>query len=102
MATIITERDIPTRERFVLYKVGWAGYQQLLAMTANRRVRVTYDRGDVELMAPLPIHEAYKHLLGRIVETICEELDLPWLKAVRAWVRSDVAPESRKPPGGRA
>jgi Uma2 family endonuclease len=63
-------------ERFVLRDVGWAGYQSLLKMVENRRVRVTYDRGDVELMAPLSIHERYKSLIGRMIEAITEELDI--------------------------
>ena len=63
-------------ERFVFYDVGWEGYQALLKLTENRRVRVTYDRGKAEVMAPLPIHEIYKALFGRLVEAIGEELDI--------------------------
>lgn len=64
-------------QRFVLYGVGWEGYQTLLKMVENRRVRVTYNCGDVELMTPLPIHELYKHLVGRMIDAIGEELDIP-------------------------
>jgi len=63
-------------ERFVFWDVGWDGYLSLLKMVENRRVRVTYDRGHVELMAPLPIHERYKSLIGRMIEAITEELDI--------------------------
>jgi Uma2 family endonuclease len=63
-------------ERFVFWDVGWQGYQSLLKMLENRRVRVTYDRGHVELMAPLSIHERYKHLTGRMIDTMAEELDI--------------------------
>jgi Uma2 family endonuclease len=79
MATVTLPRTKPdlAGQRFVLYSVGWEGYQILLKMVENRRVRVTYDRGDVELMAPLPIHELYKHLVGRMIDTIGEELDIP-------------------------
>src|SRR5271156_5723577 len=63
-------------ERFVLRDVGWTGYQTLLKMVENRRVRVTYHRGDVELMAPLSIHERYKSLIGRMIDTITEELEI--------------------------
>ena len=63
-------------ERFVLRDVGWTGYQTLLKMVENRRVRVTYDRGDVELMAPQSIHERYKSLIGRMIDTITEEFEI--------------------------
>jgi Uma2 family endonuclease len=63
-------------ERFVFRGVGWTGYQSILKMVENRRVRVTYDRGDVELMASLAIHERYKHLIGRMIDTIAEELEI--------------------------
>jgi Uma2 family endonuclease len=76
MASIATRQDAKL-ERFVFYGVGWEGYQSLLKMVDNRRVRVTYDRGDVELMAPLAIHELYKKAFGRLVDIICEELDIP-------------------------
>ena len=61
----------------MLFDIGWEGYQTLLRMLGERPVRVTYDRGNVELMTTSPIHEIYKHLLGRMVDTIGEELDIP-------------------------
>lgn len=67
----------PAPERFLFRGVGWEGYQAILKLVANRRVRVTYDRGDVELMSPLPIHERYKSLFGRMIETLTEELGSP-------------------------
>jgi len=78
MATATEPMTKPERapERFFFRDVGWTGYQTLLKMVENRRVRVTYDRGDVELMAPLSIHERYKSLIGRMIETIGEELEI--------------------------
>jgi Uma2 family endonuclease len=78
MATVTeprTKLDRPV-EQFLFWDVGWTGYQSLLKMVENRRVRVTYDRGNVELMAPLSIHERYKHLIGRMIDTIAEELEI--------------------------
>src|SRR4051794_39001340 len=77
MDTVVATKGGAAAEHFLLYGVGWEGYRTLLKMVENRRVRVTYDRGDVELMAPLPIHELYKHLVGRMIDTIGEELDIP-------------------------
>lgn len=79
MATI-TEPRVKTVEgerRFVLHDVGWEGYQTLLKMIADRPIRLTYDRGSVELMAPLLVHEHYGNRLGFMIEAITEELDIP-------------------------
>ncbi|WP_242017785.1 MULTISPECIES: Uma2 family endonuclease [Cyanophyceae] len=42
----------------------------------QRGIRLTYDRGLLEIMAPLAPHEGYKKLLGRFVETLTEELNI--------------------------
>jgi Uma2 family endonuclease len=65
----------------LLYGIGWDGYQKVLDVLANRPIRLTYDRGDLELMSPLAKHERYKQLLGRVVEVVTEELDIPMIAA---------------------
>jgi Uma2 family endonuclease len=58
--------------------VDWDGYEALLKIVGDRRsIRVTYDRGTVELMSPLPVHERYGYLLGRMVQAVTEELEIP-------------------------
>ena len=59
--------------------VGWQGYQALLTMVADQPVRITYDRGDVELMSLLYKHKRNKSLLARMVEILTEELDIPMI-----------------------
>jgi Uma2 family endonuclease len=44
---------------------------------AGRRLRITYDRGSLEIMTLSPEHECYKKLLGRLIEALTEELGLP-------------------------
>ncbi len=64
--------------RFSIPGVDWEGYEALLKIVGDRAtIRVTYDRGFVELMSPLYKHDRYGNLLGRMVETITEELGLP-------------------------
>jgi len=61
----------------ILQGVKWQTYQLLaldLAETSNQHL--TYDRGILEIMTPLPEHERNKRLLGRIVETTTEILGL--------------------------
>lgn len=48
------------RQRFVLWNIGWDAYEKIVDALNEQHVRVTYDRGDIELMSPLPIHEAVK------------------------------------------
>jgi Uma2 family endonuclease len=76
MATALSERLQGATQRFVLHDIDWEGYQSLLKILGDQPVRVTYDRGTLELMTPLPIHERYKSLFGRLIETLTEELDM--------------------------
>ncbi len=48
MATATTRAKKPdlVPERFFFPQVGWAGSQSVLKLVENRRVRVTYDRGE--------------------------------------------------------
>jgi Uma2 family endonuclease len=46
-------------------------------MVGDQPVRLTYDRGDVELMSPLPKHERKKSLLGQFVRILARELRVP-------------------------
>jgi hypothetical protein len=72
-----TPVSIQGEHRIVIRAVGWQGYQSLLKMVGDQPVRLTYDRGDVELMSPLPIHERKKSCLGRAVRILTEELLMP-------------------------
>ncbi len=62
----------------VLYGIDWRTYTRLLrAFEGSRRFRITYDRGTLEIMAPLLHHEAPAYLLGRFIDVLTEELRLP-------------------------
>jgi Uma2 family endonuclease len=57
--------------------ISWQTYENLLTeLGVNRRLRLTYNRGTLEIMVPSPEHERYKKVLGRFVETLGEELDV--------------------------
>jgi Uma2 family endonuclease len=56
--------------------ISWQTYQSLLRELSDRRLRLTYNRGFLEIMALSPEHEIYKKLLGRFVEIIAEELKI--------------------------
>ncbi len=52
--TATTQRG---RDCFVLYNIGWQGYNKILEEVGNREYRITYSPGNLELMSPLPVHE---------------------------------------------
>jgi Uma2 family endonuclease len=54
----------------VLSGVRWQTYESLLADVDNRRFRLTYDRGNLEIMAPQFRHESYADALGVLVKAL--------------------------------
>lgn len=68
----------PAGQNFLLYDADWKTYSRLLRVFAERpSVRLTYDRGVLEIMSPLPEHESDARFLGRLATTLSEELALP-------------------------
>jgi hypothetical protein len=52
MATTLEPRPrvVSIEQRFVLFNIGWEGYEALLKILGDRPIRTTYDRGNLELM----------------------------------------------------
>ncbi len=63
--------------RFMLHDVSWSFYQSFLRELGNRPVRLTYDRGNLEIMAPSFRHESLSTILGRFIEILTMELNIP-------------------------
>jgi Uma2 family endonuclease len=62
----------------VLHGIDWPTYVRLVRAFAGRRgLRLTYDRGTLEIMTLTYGHESLAHLLGRFVVALTEELGLP-------------------------
>src|SRR5262249_45343136 len=57
--------------------VSWGDYEAMLRIVGDRPIRVTYDRGAMEVFMPSFGHEDDAHLLGLVVETLTDELDVP-------------------------
>src|ERR1700678_2828944 len=77
--------------RVVIRRVGWDGYQSLQRMVGDQPIRLTYDRGDVELMSPLLKHERRKSLLGQFVRILARELHIPVMPTgSTTWSREDL------------
>jgi len=66
-----------TSSHLLLYGISWEIYEQLLEIFAEQPTpRMTYYKGTLELMTPLPEHETYSWTLGRLVVALSEELGL--------------------------
>jgi Uma2 family endonuclease len=60
--------------RVLLHNVSWASYVAIgNALPDHPGLRMTFDRGNLEIMTTSPLHEIYKKRLGRLVETLAEE-----------------------------
>jgi Uma2 family endonuclease len=70
MATV----HLPTAQRLVLYGVDWRTYSGLLRLLEGRPgLRLTYDRGALEIMNVTFGHENDADLLGRFIAVLTEE-----------------------------
>ena len=60
----------------VLDNISWSTYVAILNDSTNRRGRITYDQGVLEIMSPSKGHEKIKTLIGRMIEVFTMELSL--------------------------
>lgn len=84
---------VPPQRQVVLQGVSWATYQSLSRdLEAAPGKRLTYDQGTLEIMVPLPLHESYKKLMGRMVEVTTEETDTE-IRSLGSttWSRADLS-----------
>ena len=73
----MTAQTLAPPEQIVhLSGISWQTYEALLAEIGDGQIRLTYNRGNLEIMVPSPEHERFKTIMGRFVETLAEELDV--------------------------
>jgi Uma2 family endonuclease len=73
----MTATLIQSPDRVLLQNISWQTYQSLIRDFENQpAMRLTYDRGLLEIRMPLDPHETYKKLLGRLIEALTEELGI--------------------------
>jgi Uma2 family endonuclease len=68
----MTATVIPSQSSGILLKnISWKTYESLLnELTQQRGIRLTYDRGNLEIMTPSAPHEKSGELLGNFVEVL--------------------------------
>ncbi|HEV8290326.1 MAG TPA: Uma2 family endonuclease [Tepidisphaeraceae bacterium] len=62
--------DLDEVQHFVLDCVTWNFYERLLREIGDRPIRVTFDEGTIEIMAPLSEHEFPKEFIGWMIKTL--------------------------------
>jgi hypothetical protein len=68
----------PTESRLVFSDVRWDDYEAMLQIVVERRVRVTYDEGTMEVSRRSQRHEQAAQLLGLFITRLAEELEIPY------------------------
>jgi Uma2 family endonuclease len=71
MSTATVRAD---QQSVLLSGIDWRTYSRLLRLLGERPLHLTYDRGELEIMTLSPEHERYKHLIGRLIEALSDEL----------------------------
>ncbi|HSU68033.1 MAG TPA: Uma2 family endonuclease [Tepidisphaeraceae bacterium] len=64
-------------QHVVLDDVSWESYENLLNEIGDRPVFVSFCRGSLEIMPPLPEHELEKKALGSLLELVALETKMP-------------------------
>lgn len=65
------------QQHIVLDDVSWELYEHLLREVGDRPIRMTYSRGMLEIMSPLPKHEKWSRRIGMMLQLLCIELNIP-------------------------
>lgn len=90
--TVASPLAVSTDRVVVLPRVGWETYERLLADDEERRVpRLTYDRGELAIVSPSPMHERDGFALAQVVGIVAEALGLDYLPMGATTFRSEPA-----------
>ena len=90
--SIVERIRLEPETRMVLENVAWETYVELADQRRGSIPRMTYDNGVLEMMSPKRDHENIGRLIGRIVETYSELMDIEIISVASVTVkRSDLA-----------
>ncbi len=72
--------EVPPGQRVLLQDVSWQEFERILEELGDRRsARIAYENGTLEIMTPLPEHEANKEVIGDLLKALLEELEIEFL-----------------------
>ncbi|QIR39821.1 Uma2 family endonuclease [Tolypothrix sp. PCC 7910] len=68
---------LPPGQRVLLQDVTWQELETIIEeLGEHRAARIAYDKGILEIMAPLPEHEDDKEIISDLIKALLEELDI--------------------------
>jgi Uma2 family endonuclease len=77
MTAVLEKASDRANSQILLPSIRWETYRAIAGdLEAQPNKRLTYDNGLLEIRMPSDLHENYKKLLGRIVESLTEALEI--------------------------
>lgn len=74
----------------VLHGISWKMYRKLRSMPENHNIRMTYDRGELEITSPSAEHEGIASLIGDLIKVWALELKIPFRSCRTMTIRRSV------------
>jgi Uma2 family endonuclease len=73
----LRQLDVPAGQRLLIHHLDWPELEAILTELGEKRAsRIAYSDGVLEIRMPLPKHEREKSILGDIVKTLLDELEI--------------------------
>jgi Uma2 family endonuclease len=69
--------EVHSGDSALLSGISWKMYRQLRKLPENYNIRMTYDRGELEIMSPSAEHEGIASLVGDLIKIWALELRIP-------------------------
>jgi Uma2 family endonuclease len=91
MATVERIPTLIVQRSIVFYDVPWETYLSLVKANGDGPVRLTYDQGMLEIMAPSCFHERLSQFIDRLIGILTEELGLEISSGGSTTMRSNPA-----------
>ncbi|HUY36559.1 MAG TPA: Uma2 family endonuclease [Pirellulales bacterium] len=91
MATVERNTTLIAQRPIVLYAVPWETYLSLAKANGDGPVRLTYDQGMLEIMAPSYFHERLSQFIDRLIGVLTEELGVEMSSGGSTTMRSEPA-----------
>src|SRR5437867_1369052 len=84
---------LPDGATLVIHHFSWDDYERLLDDVADRpHLRISYDRGKLEIMSPLPEHEEYAEFIDDLILIVSDKFNIKLEKRGKAtWKRRRLA-----------
>ncbi|NEQ53675.1 MAG: Uma2 family endonuclease [Leptolyngbya sp. SIO3F4] len=73
----LRQLDVPPGQRLLVRNLDWPEFESILTELGEHRAsRIAYHQGILEIRMPTPEHEVDKELIGDIVKTLLDELEI--------------------------